>query len=83
MGQEQIIRLVVPQNNGDTSAQSRAEPLAGYPDVMTPAEVAEALQVSRSHVYELCAEGKLPSVKVGFSRRIPKHLLVQWLEGKL
>ena len=37
----------------------------------TPAEAAHALGVSRSTLYVLMANGDVPSVRIGSSRRIP------------
>ncbi|MDA8047455.1 MAG: helix-turn-helix domain-containing protein [Actinomycetota bacterium] len=39
--------------------------------LLTPAEVAELLSVSRTTVYELLNRGLLPSIKLGSCRRIP------------
>jgi len=39
---------------------------------MRTGEVAEQLGVSRQHVVDLCDEGKLPCVRVGTHRRVPR-----------
>lgn len=39
--------------------------------LLTPLEAAEALSIGRSKLYELLAEGRLDSVRVGSCRRIP------------
>jgi excisionase family DNA binding protein len=41
----------------------------------TPREAAHALGVSRSTIYVLMADGGLPSVRIGSSRRIPVDAL--------
>ena len=38
--------------------------------LLTPAEAATALAIGRSFLYELIADGTIPSVKIGRSRRI-------------
>ncbi|MCK9932557.1 helix-turn-helix domain-containing protein [Frankia sp. Mgl5] len=43
--------------------------------LVTPAEAAEILALSRSTVYELLAAGVIESVHVGRSRRIPRAAL--------
>lgn len=45
------------------------------PKLYRPEEAAQALGLSRSTVYELLADGRLASVKVGRSRRIPRAAL--------
>ena len=41
------------------------EELARESPLMTPAEVARLLRMSKSQVYEAIARGELPSVKIG------------------
>lgn len=45
------------------------------PDFLSVREFARALSVSRSLVYRLVDEGKLPSVRVGAAVRIPRAAL--------
>lgn len=42
-------------------------------------EVAHALGVGRSRVYELIATGELRSVKIGMSRRVPRKALDEYV----
>ena len=42
-------------------------------------EAAGMLAVSRSKMYELIAEGEIPSVKLGSAIRIPTEPLVNWI----
>ncbi|HZO87757.1 MAG TPA: helix-turn-helix domain-containing protein [Chthonomonadaceae bacterium] len=44
---------------------------------------AEKLSLSRSHVYRLVAEGRLPVVVIGRNRRIPAMALEQFVEERL
>lgn len=48
--------------------------------LVTPAEAAERLAISRSTVYELLQRGMLPSVKLGNCRRIPAVALVELVD---
>jgi len=41
------------------------------PLLVTPQEAAKLLSISRSKTYELIAKGQLPSITLGYSRRIP------------
>ncbi len=45
-------------------------------------EVAEVLRIARSRAYELVADGKIPSVRIGRSVRVNRRELERWLEGQ-
>lgn len=47
--------------------------------LLTPADAAKALGISRTRVYELMASGMLRSVKIGRSRRIPVDALAKFV----
>ena len=47
--------------------------------LLRPDEAAEALGISRSKCYALLAAGRLPSVRVGASRRVPLDALQHWI----
>ena len=49
------------------------------PVLLTLRETAVALRLSRSKLYELMAAGKLRSVKIGGSRRIPATALAEFV----
>ena len=49
--------------------------------LLNPAEVARALGISGTHVYELMASGALPSVKIGRSRRITVAALHEFISA--
>jgi excisionase family DNA binding protein len=51
------------------------------PIVLTVPQVAEALQVSRGHVYQLLQSGELPSVRIGRNRRVVASALDDYLTG--
>ena len=48
--------------------------------LLSPEEVADALGVSRSKVYELLASGRLHSIKIGRCRRIVRSVLLQFVD---
>jgi excisionase family DNA binding protein len=50
-----------------------AEPLPRV--AYSPAEAAQAIGVTRQHIYNLMQRGELPSVKLGRSRRISVRAL--------
>jgi len=53
------------------------------PQLMTLPEVAEALRVPLSTVYQWAAERRLPVVKLGHrTSRVPKSALVAWIEAR-
>jgi excisionase family DNA binding protein len=46
-------------------------------------EAAEALQMSRSKLYEMIASGEIPSVTIGRSRRVPAEALRRRVDERL
>ena len=50
------------------------EPLAVRPETG-----ARLIGVSRAKMYQLLAQGAIPSIKIGGSRRIPLEALRQWV----
>jgi excisionase family DNA binding protein len=49
--------------------------------LLRPEEVADALAVGRTAVFELIRTGELRSVKIGKSRRIPADAVVDYIAG--
>jgi excisionase family DNA binding protein len=49
--------------------------------LLRPEEVAEALNVGRSTVFELMRTGELRSVKIGALRRVPTDAVTEFLDG--
>ncbi len=47
--------------------------------LLRPVEVAEAIGVGRSKVYELIRTGVIPSVRVGSRVRVPTEALRAWI----
>ncbi|GMV21821.1 MAG: hypothetical protein AMXMBFR57_17700 [Acidimicrobiia bacterium] len=52
------------------------------PLLLRPLDAAKLLGISRSKVYELMAAGKLPSVTLGCSKRIPVDRLREWINAE-
>jgi excisionase family DNA binding protein len=51
------------------------------PFLLRPEEVAKALAIGRTAVFELIRTGELRSVKIGKSRRIPADAVVEYVAG--
>lgn len=51
--------------------------------LLRPTEVAEALGLSRSKVFELLAAQELPAVHIGRSTRVPRAQLESWIESQV
>jgi excisionase family DNA binding protein len=49
------------------------------PWLLRPETVARLLSLSRSKVYQMIADGTLPSIKIAGSRRIRREDLQRWL----
>jgi excisionase family DNA binding protein len=54
---------------------------APLPEVLTPAQAAELLQVSEDEVVELAEAGKLPGRRIGDRWRFSRPALIGWLAG--
>ena len=48
-----------------------------------PSEAAEALGLGRSKIYQLIANGALPSVRIGKSIRVPVEALRRWADSQV
>ncbi len=48
--------------------------------LLTPTEAAEALSISRSKLYELIGQGRLSTVQIDASRRVPAQALVEFVQ---
>jgi len=47
---------------------------------VSPGEIASTLNISRSRVYRLLADGSLPSIRVGRSLRVSVAVFRTWIE---
>ena len=55
--------------------------LEKYPDVLTPDDVIEILNIGRNKVYEMLNNGTIKSIRIGRKHRIPKKILIENLEN--
>ena len=55
--------------------------LKNYPDVLTPDDVIKILNIGRNKVYELLKNGTIKSIRIGRKHRIPKKILIEYLEN--
>jgi excisionase family DNA binding protein len=72
--------------NDREAARPRKPPKApaerpGSTLLLTAEEVAAELQIARRRVFEMIADGTLPSLKIGSSRRIRREALKEYVEG--
>ena len=49
------------------------------PDILSPDEVMDYLQIGRNTVYKLLKSGEIPSIRIGKKYRTPKILLADML----
>ena len=50
--------------------------------LLRPAEAGEVLGLGRSKIYELLANGSIPSIRIGKSVRVPVERLREWLNNQ-
>ena len=75
-------RRVTVDVPGDTIAVGHhAFTPSPLPDVLTPAQAAELLQVSEDEVVELAEAGGLPGRRIGGRWRVSRPALIAWLAG--
>ena len=48
--------------------------------LLTPTEAAQVLSISRSKLYELIGQGRLTTVRIDASRRVPAQVLVEFIQ---
>lgn len=60
--------------------ESRNEMFADYPDIVSPEQLQEILQIGRSKAYSLLKTGEIKSRKVGRNYKIPKVNIIKFLE---
>ncbi|MCA9961523.1 MAG: helix-turn-helix domain-containing protein, partial [Anaerolineales bacterium] len=63
------------------AAPAAADSGSGMPDVMTPAQAAQFLQVAEEDVIAAIEEGDLKARKIGRAYRISKAALEEFLAG--
>jgi len=52
-----------------------------YPDIMTPAEVAQALHIGMNSVYRLLQTHELGSKKIGRKYIVPKACVIAYVQS--
>lgn len=52
-----------------------------YPDLLTPTHLSEITGQCEATVRSLCSKGKLPAVRIGKRRYVPKTAMVSFVES--
>ena len=52
---------------------------ADFPDLMTMADVQDALHISKNTAYKLIREGKIKHMKIGRAIKVPKQFLMDYI----
>jgi len=60
----------------------RSQSFAGNPEVLSIAQVAARLGISRAHGYRLATRGLLPSLELGRRRVVPAEWFRRWLDER-
>lgn len=76
---ELVADLVDRHLGADQLVIGRAATQVREPDVLTPAQLAELLQVDEKTVRGLAAKGELPARKVGREWRFSRQAVLDWL----
>lgn len=50
--------------------------------LVKPERAAEMTDLCRATIYKLIANGEIPSIRIGSSRRVPVEALRQWIADK-
>jgi excisionase family DNA binding protein len=61
---------------------SQVQTVSSQPVILTVAQVAQILGLSRAKVYQLIYHEGLPHVRFGTALRVRYHALLQWLEQR-
>src|SRR3954452_17998300 len=72
-------RLLVETEADDTTVGSHSFRPFDAPEVLSPAEVADLLQVEDSVVEDLAEAGELPGRKIGGEWRFSRTAILEWL----
>ena len=54
-----------------------------YPDIMSVCDLQSALGIGRSKAYQRVRSGEIKSIKIGDTIRIPKYVLLEYIDNKL
>jgi excisionase family DNA binding protein len=74
-------RVTVDLQQDELAVGHHAFTPAPAPDVLTPKQAAELLQVTEDEVVELAEQGKLPGRRIGDRWRFSRPALIAWLAG--
>jgi excisionase family DNA binding protein len=74
-------RVTVDIPNDTIAVGHHAFTPAPAPEVLTPKQAADLLQVSEDEVVELAESGKLPGRRIGDRWRFSRPALIAWLAG--
>jgi excisionase family DNA binding protein len=74
-------RVTIDLPNDSIAVGHHAFTPSPLPEVLTPAQAAELLQVSQDEVVGLAEEGKLPGRRIGDNWRFSRPALIAWLAG--
>ncbi len=58
------------------------EMFSSLPDVMTAAQLASALQISKSGAYALLNSSDFPTLRIGGRKLVMKKDLLEWLNSR-
>ena len=64
----------------ENTGKSQTDP-TGMPLVLRISEVAAVLRVSKAAAYEMCRDGRLGSIRVGRSLRVPRRAVERLLDA--
>ncbi len=76
-----VAELSVALRQIEALLESATDAQPPAPEVMTVADLAAYLQVSKKAVYDLAKRGELPAAKLGDQWRFKKSLVDRWLEA--
>jgi excisionase family DNA binding protein len=76
---ELVAGLVDRYLDSDEIVIGRASTQVGEPDVLTPEQLAELLQVDEKTIRSLAAKGELPGRKLGREWRFSREAVLEWL----
>ena len=74
----QLIDTLTQLSNSGQVVQ--ASPNSDLPLLLDPVEVGKLLSLSRPKVCDMVRSGQIPSVRIGRSVRIPRDLLIDWIQ---
>jgi excisionase family DNA binding protein len=74
----QLIETLSELSSSDALVQ--VAPSRELPLLLDAAEVGKLLSLSRSKVSQMAARGEVPSIRVGRAVRIPRDLLLAWVD---